>query len=275
MLKQSRFYLRLKASPLYDAYWGVRNSQFISNREKEVGFYRELLRDLPPNALIFDIGANVGDKTDVFLRIGARVVAVEPDPSNQQILRGKFLSLRIKPKPVFVVGKAVSESVGKETMWVDEPGSALNTLSTKWVDALHHDGERDPERAKEFHFSEKRTVETTSLDDLIAKYGCPGFIKIDVEGYEMSVLRGLHQLVPWLSFEVNLPEFRDEGFECLRILRALSPSGEFNFTADCRRGLALSEWTDCDGFKQIFERCTERCIEVFWRNLPQDPRTMT
>lgn len=271
MLKQSPLYLRLKASPLYDVYWGVRNSRFISNREMEVKFYRELLGNLDGNDLIFDIGANVGDKTDVFLRIGARVVAVEPDPFNQQILRGKFLSLRIKPRPVLVVGQAVSDAVGEETMWVDEPGSALNTLSSKWVDALHHDDAgrlSGPE--KELHFSQKRIVETTSLDSLIDKYGLPGFIKIDVEGYEISVLRGLHQAVPLLSFEVNLPEFREEGAECLKILNRLSPTGVFNFTADCRKGLALGEWTDCATFVKIFERCEERCIEIFWRNVSKN-----
>lgn len=267
MLKQSRLYLRLKASPLYDIYWGVRNARFIADREKEVQFYRELLIGLMPQDLIFDIGANAGDKTDVFLRVGARVVAVEPDPCNQRILHGKFLSFRIRPKPVSVVGQAVSEATGVETMWVDGPGSALNTLSQKWVDALHQDGARIHDRENDFHFSQKRTVETTSLDHLIMKYGRPAFIKIDVEGYELSVLRGLHQPVSFLSFEVNLPEFREEGLECVRILANLSPSGKFNFTADCKEGLALKEWIDCASFEKVFERCDEKSIEIFWRNL--------
>jgi hypothetical protein len=108
-------------------------------------------------------------------------------------------------------------------------------------------------------------VETTTLEELIAAYGRPFFIKIDVEGHEPSVLRGLKDPIPYLSFEVNLPEFASEGLECLGVLRDVASDGEFNYTRDCRRGLELSRWVRHGEFARIFEQIQDSSVEVFWR----------
>ena len=83
-------YHSLKESPVYDIYWKVFNARIVRQRDQEVEFYRTVLKGLRPGALIFDVGAIEGAKTDVFLRLGARVVAVEPDASNQEALAGRF-----------------------------------------------------------------------------------------------------------------------------------------------------------------------------------------
>jgi len=255
-------YERLRGSFLYDAYWRIADEQIIAGRSLEVEFYRDVLKGLKRGDLIIDIGANHGSKTDVFLRLGARVVAVEPDETNQEILRERFLKLRLFPKPVVVVAKAVSDRNTVETMWVAEPGSAKNTLSRKWVDTLAEDGERFGE-VLEF-IGEKR-VETTTVDQLMTEYGNPFFVKIDVEGFEPHVLRGMHLSVPYLSFEVNLPEFRPEGLECVDLLGRLSLDGTFNYAVDCRRGLTLTSWLNAQDFSRVLDACDEKSIEVFWR----------
>jgi FkbM family methyltransferase len=135
-LKRTDVYYRLKNSYLYDLYWSVADRGLIDGRSKELEFYRSLLNSFRRGDLIFDVGANVGDKTDVFLRLGARVVSIEPDEANQEVLRGKFLRYRLAPKCVIIVGKAVSDRSTIETMWIDGPGSAVNTLSQKWVETL-------------------------------------------------------------------------------------------------------------------------------------------
>ena len=265
ILKKVGVYHRLKASRLYDVYWSVADRRVTDARDLEIRLYRDVLRDLSPGKLIFDVGANHGAKTDIFLRLGARVVAVDPDESNERILREQFHALRVRPKPVVIVAKALSDKEAVETMFIDEPGGAKNTLNPKWVEVLRADNTRF---GSTLQFGETRRVETTTLDRLMETYGVPYFIKIDVEGFEAVVLRGLRRPVPYLSFEVNLPEFRPEGIECLKTLSTLAPGGLFNYTADYAVGLALREWQSAAAFTRTFEACNDPSIEVFWKTTP-------
>jgi FkbM family methyltransferase len=253
---------RLKASRVYDFYWRIADRRIIDQRCREVEFYRNLLKGFRKGDLIFDVGANHGYKTDIFLRLGARVVAVDPDEVNQEILKQQFLRYRLTRKPVVIVDKAVSDRNAIETLWIDAPGSAKNTLSQKWVETLRGDERRF---GSSLEFARRKEVETITLEQLITTYGLPFFVKIDVEGYEASVLRGLRRPVRYLSFEVNLPEFKPEGLECVELLGRTAADGTFNYSADCQRGLALEQWVGHREFVNVFGECREDCIEVFWK----------
>lgn len=261
-LRRVGLYQRLRASYIYDLYWRIADRSLIDDRRREVYFYRNLLTGFKQGNLIFDIGANHGAKTSIFLSLGARVVAVEPDDSNQEILREMFLRYRLSPKPVILVGQAVSDKSMVDTMWIDEPGSAKNSFSRKWVEILKADEKRF---GHSLDFGRQKEVQTTTLEDLVTTYGLPFFVKIDVEGYELNVLRGMKRPVPYLSFEVNLPEFRPEGLECVQFLRFLAPDGRFNYAVDCRNGLVLGAWLDALEFSQVLRECTDDSIEVFWK----------
>jgi FkbM family methyltransferase len=263
ILKRAGIYQRLKASRVYDLYWSFADRSVVARTNREIRFYRNLLSGFRRDCLVFDVGANHGTKTDIFLKLGARVVAVEPDRTNQKILKEKFLMYRLSRKPVVIVGKALSDKDSVETMWIDEPGSAKNTLSRKWVETLKHDDERF---GQHHDFSHRTTVETTTLDQLIESHGLPFFIKIDVEGHEVNVLRGLHTAVSYLSFEVNLPEFAPDGQECVEMLNHLAADGKFNYAAgDYEQGLGLENWLDAAEFSRVLAQCAEKSIEVFWK----------
>jgi FkbM family methyltransferase len=261
-LKRIGLYQRVKSSFAYDLYWRFANPRLIVDRANEVNFFRRTLQGFQPGDLIFDIGANMGHKTDVFLRLGARVTAVDPDQSNQEILRQNFLTYRLSKKPVVVVGKAVSDRNGVETMWVDAPGSGKNTLNPKWVDTLQRDAKRF---GSTLQFGDKEEVQTVTLEDLIESYGRPFYIKIDVEGYEANVLLGLHTVVPYISFEVNLTEFRPEAIRCAGLLEDLAPEGQFNYAVDCRDRLCFTPWLSKEDFVNALNSIDKPCIEIFWK----------
>ena len=145
-------------------------------------------------------------------------------------------------------------------MCIEAPGSALNTLSRKWVDTLRSDQSRFGTTP---NFAQERCIQTTTLDDLISTYGAPFYAKIDVEGYEPAVLRGLHRPLPYVSFEVNLPQFRQEGVECIERLEQLDPETKFNYTSDSSDGLVLREWMAKPAFVSHFKAVTEPSIEIF------------
>jgi FkbM family methyltransferase len=268
ILERAGLYHRLKTSTIHDLYRGVADKKWILSRDRQIDFYRRLLPDLRHGDLIFDVGANEGLKTDLFLRLGARVVAIEPDETNQVILQKRFLKLRFARRPVVIVGRAVSDRNAIELMWIDGPGSAVNTLSQKWADTLKGNKARHSYGHCGLDFVQSRPVETTTLEELIAAHGRPLFIKIDVEGYELNVIRGLRHPVPYLSFEVNLPEFRPEGLHCVALLESLAVNSIFNYAVDCERGLALDRWLNAHEFLSVLERCAENAIEVFCKGLP-------
>src|SRR5580704_9361573 len=265
MLRRAGLYHRVRTSRVHELYSRITRKHWILAREKQLDFYRRLLAELRQGDLVFDIGANEGFKTDLFLRLGARVVAVDPDDTNQAILKEKFVKFRLFQRPLVIVGKAVSDKTTPETMWIDGPGSAVNTLSQKWATTLKGNKARHTCGHCGLDFARQKTVETTTLEQLMSTYGVPIFIKIDVEGYELNVIRSLQRPVPYLSFEVNLPEFRPEGLECVELLRRLAPGGTFNYTVDCGEMLAERRWLDAAAFCHVLEECSASSVEVCWR----------
>lgn len=170
-------------------------------------FYQGFIRE---GDLCFDVGANIGRKTDIFLKLGARVVAVEPNPECFKFLEWKYR----RRKNVILVPHALDAESGRKEMFVCE-ANALSSLSPDWIRACREDG-----RYAEFHWDKKITIETTTLEELIRIYGKPIFCKVDVEGYELNVIKGLQQPIPAVSLELA-PESLNQIIACLRRLAEL------------------------------------------------------
>ncbi len=168
---------------------------------------------LGEKAFVFDVGANLGQSTEAFLEAGAgRVTAFDPNPACLKSLHEKFHA----DARVTVVPKGVGAEPGTLPFSVCEQISGISTFSTRWKEGRYGD----------MTWNEPHLAEVTTLEGAIAEYGTPDYIKIDVEGFEVSVLAGLERAVPALSFEFS-GEFPEATEACLKRLTELGFT-EFN-----------------------------------------------
>jgi FkbM family methyltransferase len=255
----------LRYSFVYELFLRVFRPEQIRGRESEVAFYRKTLGPIPAGARIFDVGANKGFKAEVFARLASQVVCVEPDRTNVDVLRRKF---RSNPS-ITIVDAAVGTEEGELMFNVIDAGSAYNTLSTKWIESLEQaDGTRPA-----LKLSEQYPVRVVTLDVLIARFGTPHYVKIDVEGFELEVMRGLSKPVPFVSFELNLPEFRVEGQQIVERLATIMPDAQFNYCAEAapdafssEQHLASAEWMNATAFNALLATTKEPYLEAYMRN---------
>jgi FkbM family methyltransferase len=163
--------------------------------------------------LAFDIGAHVGDRISSFRRLGARVVALEPQPGPARIIR----LIHGRDPGVTVLQAAAGDRNGEVTFHVNSANPTVSTVSDEFIRAA--DGADGWEGQV---WDQALKVPCVTLDRLIAEHGRPAFIKIDVEGFEDRVLAGLGQPVPALSFEFTTIA-RIVAQRCLDRLSALGP----------------------------------------------------
>ena len=160
---------------------------------------------IKPGALVFDVGAHKGSKTGTYIKRGARVVCVEPQPECISVLQQQF-----KDKPeVIIVNKGLAAKPGRMVMMICSLAPTISTFSKDWV--------QNSRFAADYTWDKMIEVEMTTLDELMRIYGEPQFIKIDVEDFEYEVLCGLTKAVPCLSFEFAI-EHIDSAEKCLNRL---------------------------------------------------------
>ncbi len=205
--------------------------------KKALTFYQQFIQ---PGDLCFDIGANIGVKTDIFLRLGAKVIAVEPQKECCD-----FILRHCKNGNLTVINKAVDAIIGYKDFWQSE-ANALSTLSQEWIASVKQSG-----RYSDFQWKNTFKVQTTILDELIRQFGCPVFCKIDVEGYEWQVLKGLSQPIPFLSFEFN-PETISSTLKCIDYLKRFSIV-RYNFSSEAQ-GMWFSKWLNDNELLEYFDK---------------------
>jgi FkbM family methyltransferase len=189
--------------------------------------------------LVFDVGAHVGDRTAAFAALGARVVAIEPQPS---VL--PWLKRLVGNRPGVVIEPvAVGAEPGIADLAISEANPTLSTLATEWrADVVA----RNP-TFRSVRWEATTSVPVTTLDDLIEKHGEPIFCKIDVEGHEAEVLRGLHRPLDSLSLEF-VRGTTEVGLECVDLLEALAPY-RYNAIGGEGRDFIWPEWVDADSVR--------------------------
>jgi FkbM family methyltransferase len=249
---KAKVYEYIKYSSIFHIYTLFFKPQEKKNFEREVHFYKSFLNKCN---LIFDIGANDGHKTEAFLKLSQKVVCCEPDPKNFKTLKIRF---RNKRKRVFIENKAVAASPGKKNMYLHHPGSAFNTLNEKFKQTTEADDlDKWNEKIK---YDDVISVEATTLDQLIIKYGKPDFIKIDVEGYELEVIKGLSVPIKYISLECLFPEFKNEFYEILSLLNKLNTQLKFNIAIN--EELLFTEFINEEHLNNYLKTFTENHFEL-------------
>lgn len=181
--------------------------------------------------LAFDVGAHAGSRVRAFRRLGARVVAVEPQPDFVRLLE----ALHGRDPQVAIVAAAVGRADGVATLHAAERTPTVTTLAPEWAARVA----AEPS-FRGVRWTPGARVPVTTLDALIAAHGWPQFVKLDVEGYEAEALAGLSTPVAALSFEY-LAAAREVALDCVDRLAALGDY-EYNWSRGERQRLAERTW---------------------------------
>lgn len=185
-------------------------------------------RFVEPGDLCIDVGAHEGNRVRTFRDLGARVVAVEPQPACVSVLEGLYGGdphVTILP-----VGLASDEGTLELRVGRDE----------------------------------RVQVEVTTLDALIQRHGFPSFVRIARTGdSEALVLQGLGLAVAALSFEYD-PAALDRALACVDRLAELGHYGYLASEAGTQ-AMLWEEPVDASTFRSWLSgrRIRDRSGEVY------------
>ena len=196
---------------------------------RERRFYRQFVNS---GDFVIDIGANVGLKTRALLALGARVLAVEPNPICLEQLKQQN-AVALAEQKLFVEQVAVGSKGGQLTLHLNPSDYTTATGSLLFLSSTEGAGSI---------YTSTLEVSVVTADELIAAHGSPSFIKIDAEGMDFEVLKGLHFRPRYLSFEFNRnPRLWSTLPRCIEEVARLG-FAKANFTGSGTPSLWLKDW---------------------------------
>ncbi len=186
--------------------------------------------------LVFDVGAHLGDRTAAFHALGARVVALEPQPRLADWLERRVGGL----ERVTIRRTAVGAAPGSATLAVASRHPTVSTLAHGWRRRMADDNPG----FRAVRWDDEVEVNVTTLDRLAEEFGHPSFLKIDVEGFEADVLAGLSVAVPGMSVEFVAGGL-DVARRCVDRIASLG-AYEFNVIPGENRAMLWPTWRDAE-----------------------------
>ncbi|HET6991916.1 MAG TPA: FkbM family methyltransferase, partial [Bacteroidia bacterium] len=182
--------------------------------------------------LVFDVGANLGNYTQLFLDKKTKVIAVEP-----QTYCNDFLHLRFGKNKNVTLLKCGLGSTEEEKELLVSSAHTLSSFNSDWVKGVNV---TERFKASNVNWEKKETIPMKTLEGLIREYGVPDYLKIDVEGYETEVLKGLRQKIAMVSYEFTIPELSDDAILCARLLSEIAPYEFLSILDESRSGNWIS-----------------------------------
>ena len=162
--------------------------------------------------VVIDIGANIGYYALIESRLvgnEGRVFAFEPAPENVKLLK-KNIGIN-KYKNIEVSDFAVGDIEGLQTMYVSNRCNWNSMYKTETLDV-----------------QEEITVRLSTLNSLLDNKEYPNFIRMDVEGYETAIIRGMNRILekdnPLMMFIEVHPHIMQEN-DLIEMLQTLSQFG--------------------------------------------------
>lgn len=201
----------------------------ILKRKQMTSFYSQFIKE---GDLCFDIGGNIGDFTQAFIDCGAKVICLEPQKYCFSLLNKRFK----KNKKVVLIKKGVGAEEGEMKLYLTA-SHTIASMSTDWINKVKQSG-----RFSEFSWTKSEIVQITTLDKLIDMYGKPHFCKIDVEGYEYEVIKGLSKNINYISLEFTYELLNNT----IKIIEHMSSLGkiELNYMQGLTLGMSYKDWVE-------------------------------
>ena len=204
---------------------------YYGNREHAAAMDRLYEPFVRAGALAFDVGAHVGDRIASFRRLGARVIAVEPQPALARTLK----LLYGRDSAVTIERLAIGSHLGRLELKLNLNNPTVSTTSESFIAASANAPGWQREK-----WTQRIEVEAITLDALILRHGMPDFIKLDVEGSEAEALSGLSRPPRALSFEFTTIQL-EHAAACIRRCAALGYA-RFNAVLGERHAFVHPEW---------------------------------
>ena len=192
-------------------------------------FYSKLVS---ANDLVFDVGAHLGDRSSAFAWLGAKVVSIEPQPEINKWLR----RLVGRNRKITIIDEALGGMVGTSQLAISQLTPTVSTVADSWKDRIVT---ANPSFSW-VRWDHTVEVKVTTLDMLIATHGVPHYCKIDVEGYELDVLKGLSYKIDLISFEFVYGDI-EAAISCIEYLEGLG-SYEYNIVIGEEKKFKLERW---------------------------------
>lgn len=174
---------------------GNNNDNMATNGE--VFLMRQILhlqRERDYKFIAFDVGANVGQWATSLLEVagkrGGVVHCFEPSPATFSKLKSAMAKYGSEEK-VFCINAGLSDLEGTMELYIEEEGSGINSFYNRRLEGLG------------ISYDKSETVQVTTVDNYCREKGIShiDFLKVDVEGHELAVLRGATEMVKKQAIE--------------------------------------------------------------------------